>query len=310
MTHAPLRRLARWAIPLVIAVAALTVSACGDDGGAAATEQRGDGSVEDQIGFDAAGIAERQSRVEAAIQQCMAAQGFEYVPVDPLAQRAAITGSTRLSEDEFNQQFGYGISTLFGRGGEQTDPNARIRASLNAADRAAYDRTLWGESTGLTFAQAVDTGDFTELGGCTKQATEEVFGGAATLTALQGKLDELDEQIAADQRMVRANEDWVACMADRGYRFEEPDEIDGDVLERFREVVPGVEAGATAPPDPTVAYDRAALQEVQRYEVEVVRVDIECEEEFIAPVEAVVRPQYETAFREENQALITRLQPG
>ena len=310
MTHAPIRRLARWVLPLAIVAAALALSACGGDSGSADTEQRGNGSVEDQIGFDTAGIAERQSRVEAAIQACMAAQGFEYVPVDPLAQRAAITGSTRLSEDEFNEQYGYGISTLFGRGGEQTDPNARIRAGLSAADRAAYDRTLWGENTGLTFAQAVDTGDFTELGGCTKQSTEEVFGGAETLTALQSKLDELDEQIAADQRMVRANEEWVACMADRGYQFEEPDDIDGDVLERFREVVPRVEAGATAPPDPTVPYDRAALQEVQSYEVEVVRADIACEEAVIVPVEAVVRPQYETAFREENQTLIARLQPG
>ncbi len=310
MTHAPPGRVLRSALALVIAAAALAVSACGGDGGSAAAEPRGDGSVEDQIGFDAAGIAERQTRVEAAIQQCMAAQGFEYVPVDPLAQRAAITGSTRLSEDEFNEQFGYGISTLFGRGGESTDPNAAIRAGLRAADRGAYDRTLWGESTGLTFAQAVDSGDFTELGGCTKDSTETVFGGAATLTTLQGKLDELDEQIAADQRMVRANEAWVACMAEGGYEFEEPDEIDGDVLERFQEVVPGVEPGATAPPDPGAGYDRAALQAVQTYEVQVVGADIACEDEHITPVEAVVRPEYESSFRGENQALIDRLQPG
>ncbi len=293
---------------MAIASSTLAISACGGDG-STATEARGDGSVEDQIGFDTAGIAERQSRVEAAIQQCMAAQGFEYVPIDPLAQRAALTGSTRLSEDEFNNQFGYGISTLFGRGGEQTDPNQRIRAGLNAADRAAYDRTLWGDNAGLTFAQAVDSGDFTELGGCTEKSTEEVFGGAETLTALQGKLDELDEQILADQRMVTAVEGWRACMQQDGYRYESPDDVDPDMLERFRAVIPGVEPGATAAPDPSVAYDKASLAEVQRLEVQVVRADLACEDQKITPVEAVVRPQYEIAFRNENQALITRLQP-
>ena len=162
--------------------------------------------VEDQLGFDSAGIMARQSRVEASIRDCMKAQGFDYVPVDPYAQRAAVRAASRLSDEEFLRQFGYGISTLWGRGGQQADPNERIRRSLGPADRAAYERALWGENAGSTFAAAVDSGDFTKLGGCTRRATEAVFGGAQVLTQLQGRLDQLDDRILEDQRMVRAIE--------------------------------------------------------------------------------------------------------
>ena len=57
------------------------------------------------------------------------------------------------------------------------------------------------------------------------------------LTSLVEKLDELDERIIQDQRMVKANEKWTACMQEKGYRYEEPDEIDSDLEERFKAIV-------------------------------------------------------------------------
>ena len=190
--------------------AALCLSACGGSGDAEGGGTGGkqskqpSGPVEDQLGFDTAGIMARQSRVEADIHECMKAQGFDYVPVDPFAQRAAVTGASRPQRRGLPKQFGYGISTLWGRAGAQSDPNQQLRTSLGPADRRAYDRALWGENPGATFQAAVDSGDFTKLGGCTRKATESVFGGAQVLTQLQGKLDQLDERILADQRMVRA----------------------------------------------------------------------------------------------------------
>ena len=88
------------------------------------------------------GSMARQTQVEGRIRDCMSAQGFEYTPVDPFARQQAITGKARMTDEEFLKQFGYGISTLFGRGGDP-DPNDRIRTGLPAADRAAYDRALW-----------------------------------------------------------------------------------------------------------------------------------------------------------------------
>jgi hypothetical protein len=253
---------------------------------------------------------ELQSRVEARIQRCMKAQGFDYVPVDPFAQQQALTGKARLTDEEFTREFGYGISTLFGRGSKQSDPNERIRNTLSAADRAAYDRALWGDNPGATFAEAVDSGDFSELGGCTKQASEAAFGGTAVLNALVSKLDELDEAIIQDQRMVRANENWSKCMSEKGYRYEEPDEIDEDLLKRFKSIVGvAVRAGATGPPQPGTSYDRAALRDLQREEVKVGNADLECEQQEITPVEQRVRPQYEAAFRKQNRRLLARVRP-
>lgn len=308
MTRASSRPLRRRLAPLLLVAAALGLAGCG--AGAAGKEATPAGPVEDQLGFDPAGIAERQSRVEAAIGTCMTAQGFEYVPVDPLAQRAAITGSSRLSDEDFLKQFGYGISTLYGRGGAQRDPNERIRQGLSGSDRAAYERTLWGESPGATFSQAVDTGEFTRLGGCTRKATEAVFGGAATLSLLQGRLDALDQRITQDQRMVRATEKWSSCMATAGYRYAEPDDVDAALIERFQAIVgrsvqPG-ETSATvgAPPD------GAALAALQREEVATAIADLACEEREILPVENVVRPEYESSFRRENRDLLRRVVPA
>src|SRR4051794_14372932 len=194
---------------LVIAFATATVLAIAGCGGEApASTDKPPVDVEDQLGFDQAGIMARQSRVEAVIRRCMKSQGFDYVPVDPFAQRAAVLGASRLSDEEFLRQFGYGISTLWGRGRADADPNAKIRLALAPADRRAYDRALWGENRGATFNEAVDSGDFTKLGGCTRAATEKVFGGARLLTNLQERLDQLEERILQDQRMVRAIERW------------------------------------------------------------------------------------------------------
>lgn len=303
-------------ITIVVLTAALGLAACGGDDSASseqpASKKQPSGPVEDQLGFDTAGIMARQSRVEADIRECMKAQGFEYVPIDPFAQRAAVTGASRLSDEDFLNQFGYGISTLWGRGGAQADPNQRLRASLSAADRRAYDRALWGENAGATFQAAVDSGDFTKLGGCTRKATEAVFGGAQVLTQLQGKLDQLDERILQDQRMVRAVERWSSCMADAGFHYDDPDAIEGDFLRRMQKIVGHVSGKyATGPPpgEPPPAYDHAALAALQREEVATATADYTCERKTITAVEAIVRPQLEARFRQQNRSLFKRVKP-
>jgi hypothetical protein len=309
---------------LALLGAGLLIAACGggsDSGGASAATPAGTSStaaaqsgasVEDQLGFDAAGILARQSRVEGTIAQCMKNEGFDYIPIDPLAQRAALVGSSRLSDQDFLKQFGYGISTLWGHGNPQADPNQRLRATLGPADRRAYDRALWGDNKGATFAEAVDSGRFDRLGGCTLKATEQVFGGAQVLTQLQGKLDDLDDRIAEDRRMVKAIANWSECMASAGYRYEDPDEIDADLLRRTEKIVgplPGQFATGPAAGEKPRPFDHVALTRLQREEVAIARRDNSCELKKITPVESVVRPEYEARFRERNRGLIGQIRP-
>ena len=122
------------------------------------------------------------------------------------------------------------------------------------------------------------------------------------LTSLVEKLDELDERIIQDQRMVKATEKWTACMLEKGYRYEEPDEIDSDLEERFKAIVgTGVAPGTTTPP-PGASFDRAALTELQREEVRIANADLDCEKQEIEPVELEVRPQYEAGVPQAEPA--------
>ncbi len=296
----------RLLVMALMTIAAIAIAGCGGDDKSAETPQE----LEDTLGFGGDNAKEIQARVENRIGECMRAQGFEYQPVDPFAAQQAVTGKARISDEEFTKQFGYGISTLFGKGNQQSDPNERIRTSLSVADRAAYDRALGGDNPGVTFAEAVDSGDFSELGGCTKEASDASFGGAAVLNSLVERLDGLDERIIQDQRMVKANEKWSACLQEKGYRYEEPDAIDEDLTERFKAIVgAGVRPGTSTVP-PGASFDRAALTALQEEEVRIANADLDCEKQEIEPVERAVRPQYEEQFRKENQRLLARVRPA
>jgi hypothetical protein len=260
--------------------------------------------VEQQLGFDQASLDARQARAEAQIHDCMKAEGFDYVPIDPVAQLTAMFGTTDLREQE--KQFGYFVSTLYGRTRTQADPNERIRLALSRAERLVYDRVLGGDDPGATFQDAVDTGDFTKLGGCRRKAVEAEFGGTEMLMRIQERLDQLDERIVADPRMVKAVEKWSSCMARPGFRYTDPDAIDTTLLKRLETIV-GPVAGkfVTGPPpgDTPRPYDHAALASLQHEEMATWRADTACERRYIVPVETVVRAQYEAEFRRHNAAL-------
>jgi hypothetical protein len=287
---------------------ALGLSACGGGGGS--SSQPAGSDVEQQLGFDQASLDVRVGRAEARVRDCMKAQGFDYVPVDPVAQRATLLGTGNVREQE--QQFGYFVTTLWGRGRPQQDPNQRVRASLGAADRSGYDRALGGDNPTATFQDAFDTGDFTKLGGCRRKAIDAVFGGAQVLSEIQGKLDRLDERIVQDQRMVKATERWSSCMAAAGYHYTDPDAIDVDLERRLETLVgpvPGKFQTGPPPGEKPRPYDHAALAALQREEVDTWKADTACERKYITPVETVVRAQYEAQFRQRNQALMRQVRP-
>jgi hypothetical protein len=298
-------RQGRWvAVGLVCGLAGLT--GCG--GGKA--EAR-DGRLEEKIGLDQDGIRVRQAKAENLIRDCMKAQGFDYVPVDPNAAQAALVGASGMSKEDFEKQYGYGISTLYEQRRKQAvaGPNKAIRNSLSEADRKAYDRTLYGDDPTATFTEALDTGDYSRLGGCTKTATDQVFGGADVLQSLSSKLDELDQKIRADARMVKAVRDWSDCMRQAGFDgLSEQEQVDS-VLKKKLEAIVGPPDAAATPGSAEPDYDHAALAALQREEVAMVNADIKCEKQHIEDVEGKVSAEYETAFREQNAGLLAKVPP-
>jgi hypothetical protein len=285
---------------LAAVVALGLLAACGGGGDDEAEAQ----SLDEQVGLDGNAVFERQAKAENLIQQCMARQGFEYVPVDPREQEAALTGARGLSKDDFEEQYGYGITTLYEQRLEQaaSNPNTRIRNTLTESERIAYDRTLNGGDPTATFAVALDTGDFSHLGGCLREATEQVFGGADILATLETELAEVEERALNDPRMVEAIDEWSACMSDAGYDFEFPEDVDRVLQQQLEEIVGPPEARN---PD----FDREALLALQSEEVAMVRADIKCEEQHIADVEDKVLAEYEAEFREQHADFLNRVPP-
>jgi hypothetical protein len=296
----------RGLIVLAVGLAALaTLSACG--GGKASADKGG--TVEEQVGLDEDGIRVRQATVENLVRDCMKAQGFDYVPVDPAAQEAALTGTAGMSKDDFEKQFGYGITTLYEQRRRQAvaGPNKAIRTSLSEADGKAYDKALYGDDPTATFAEAVDTGDYGKLGGCVKSATDQVFGGADVLQSLSSKLDELDQKIRADARMVKAVREWSDCMRDAGYaNLAEQEDVD-TVLKKKLEAIVGSPGDVSAQSVDSADYDKAALTALQHEEVAMVTADKKCEKEHVESVEDKVTEEYESSFREENASLLAKV---
>jgi hypothetical protein len=298
----------------IVAIACLPLLAAGcggsnDKASGPAQQTATGGTVEDQLGFTRRGVAAASAKVENSIAACMKADGFDYVPVDPVAQQAALTGKANMSDEEYEKQFGYGITTLYGRGSAQSDPNATIRSQLGTADRAAYDRALSGGKPEQTFVFAVDTGDFSELGGCTKRATDAVFGGARLLQTVQRKLDELDDSIVADQRMVHALERWRACMKTAtGTEYEDDESVEEEITQRFEKIV-----GSVVPPGQVAAegtqVDMAALHALQRDELDLFNASFACERKHVDPVEDKVRREKEAKFKSDNAELLRTVKP-
>jgi len=192
-----------------------------------------------------------------------------------------------LSEEEYFQQYGYGISTLYtgldpqladvntpARIGLGSD-NLRIFESLSPSDQVAYNHTLFGEHTDATFAVSLEAEDFSRTGGCTKAAIDQIFTPEKLAITYFNPLDAL---IAQDQRMIGAIAEWSTCMGDAGFDYSTPEETEPDIKTRLDAITQGLkleELSATA---------QAALVELQGEERIIASTDYECAVEHVEPV--------------------------
>ena len=283
-------------------------------------------SVDAPLGLDEAGFALKQTQVEEHVKECMKRAGFEYIPIDPNATKAAITGTSGLTDDEFRRQYGYGISTVFekvveiSQSPKSADPNVVYRSKLDPAGQAAFDKALTGGLVEISVAGAIDgvrAGDLSGLGGCIEEGTTAVFGDATVVSAL-AKIEELDARAEADDRLVKARDNWSKCMKKQGFEYADPNSVDGIILDKLAAIVgptaakalgegntfsPLVFGTAALPP-----YDKAALAQLQAEELGTAQADLDCEEQFVADVEDKVKSEYIKKFAQENAALLTKAQ--
>jgi hypothetical protein len=272
-------------IPWIV-VGMMVLAACGggSNSGSNETQSASDGSGA-QVGRNEFGMTDEQlvtniESVEASIASCMAAAGFEYIPIDAVTFQDAmgsLGSAPGVSDEEFVTQYGYGLTTLppkvsFGAG----EDNAAILNDLTAADQTAYTRMLLGDDFDATFVIMLELEDFGPAGGCTKTAVEEVFTAEQLGPNFANPFDSL---VNADQRMIDALRAWSVCMKDAGYDYELPEDAEDELIERFDALTGG------ANPATLTGSDKDALTELQGQERAVAQVDLVCQEKELRQAE-------------------------
>ncbi len=184
----------------------------------------------------------------------MAAQGFEYVPVD-YGQMTFFGPGDGLDPTslEFAEQYGFGWSTMmFDEGFEEEagdfhDPNQEYIESLSEGAQEAYYEALYG--SGPEFDASMTEEEMDQLfednpelfgpSGCEGEAWEESssFGGAQQIWMEFGdQLDDLYERVQADPRIVEVERSWVECMGGKGHAFSSMDDMYMALDQRMQEL--------------------------------------------------------------------------
>jgi hypothetical protein len=257
--------------------AVLALTACGGSGASDASD--GDPQTTELPGIKEFGLTEEEftqhiERSQALTAECMANAGFEYIPVDVKTIEAAqdrVRQDPGLTRKTFKQKWGLAVTTRFDNPPRDVGmgPNLEIYNGLPESDRAAYARTLWGDTSNHDFVFAMDEEDFSRTGGCTREAVAKVFTPVQLKGSYANPKDVLVEQ---DPRIIEATRKWSECMHEHGYEYEEDqDEIIEEYQERLEELTEG---------DDPLALTGArakALKKLQQEEIEVSLADYDCQ---------------------------------
>lgn len=242
-TSATASRTARRAVlPAALGVLALVVSACGGGAGAATDDEDdsasafGSGPLDAYFeriygGSDEEMWQDQQRETEELVAECMAEQGFEYIPVDyaSMSQPAVEDSEVEWGTREFAEQYGYGMTSWPGMDEQPLpedeagweDPNQAYIEGMSDTERDAYYVALHGDMTGPEPGEEEEWEyDWTQAGcqGSSQQAIQEKYGLAGEeMTALQEEMEQLWTQIQSDERITSLTAQWSDCMADAGY---------------------------------------------------------------------------------------------
>lgn len=279
----------------------------------------------------------QEQATQESIRDCMVEQGFEYVPFVPDWETGFVGGIDyeNLTQGEFAEQYGFGISTYdMEQGAEEDpyadDPNQAVREELSESARAAYEAALYGAPMEAPEGAEGETFDMADVPddqkGCEQKAYESQGGEVNALyESLNDGFTELEERATSDERMVAATADYTSCMQDAGYDgLKDLYEIQNQFSERFGELQGGgmeqdpfadlteEELAAMSEeemealiPEPA-EIDPAALEALRKEEVAAAGADLRCRESTDSMM-AAVRAEYEQQFVDENREVLDQI---
>lgn len=247
----------------------------------------------EEFGMTPRHLTQAIERVESLIARCMREEGFQYVAADPATVRAGMSADKQIpgmTEREFIQRHGFGISTLYTGQPPQLNTgyspariglgerNVAYFRGLSAADQVAYNRALLGAGTNVTFAIAMEQENFSAVGGCTRDAVAQVFR-PEQLTA--SYYNPADAAVNNDPRMRAALREFARQMKDGGFDYNHPDEIEPAIRARLAALT----NGGTLQNTQMSAEQRGALRQLQEYEMAVAARAYRLQEDVLKPIE-------------------------
>lgn len=236
-------------------------------------------------------------RREELIAQCMAKEGFEYVP-------NTNNGGTVVGGDEYDgpawdslefaQQYGYGVVDWPGRAEmeesddsyeEYVDPNQGYIDSLSESEQQAYFETLYGIPQ--DYEEPLDGEEVEyeynwEDNGCWGWAENELNAGSGSNAWEDPEFEDLfaalDEMWSASQEsadIVAANQEWASCMDEAGFPgFTQQQDAMNSMYERQNQIY----ENAATPDGEWVEPDRALFDELQADEIVMATADWKCKD--------------------------------
>jgi hypothetical protein len=276
------------AVGTIVLIVLFAGSACAQTQGSPGTEE---------FGLTPRQLVQSVEKVEALISRCMRDQGFQYIAVDYITVRngmAADKNIPGLSEEEFINKYGFGVSTMYTGHPPQLatgyspakeglgERNIRIYKNLSPPDQVAYNRALLGENTDATFAVGLETENFSRTGGCTRKAIEQVFGPKQLRATYYNPKDAL---INKDPRMKAALRTYAREMRKAGFNYNHPDEAEPDIRERLAALT----SGGRVLVEKMSPEQLAALKKLQDYERRVAVMNFKLAKKLFDPVEEKIQ---------------------
>lgn len=247
----------RWVA--VAGVASLALTGCSSDKteGAADDKRTTLDSIMGAPDYENFDWEAQQQEIEELVAKCMAEEGWEYTPVT-YPDSGVDVEFTDEDELEYIKREGLGVTYYLlndpsdeaviddGRK-DFVDPNQAYVESLSEVESAGYYGSLYGtqkeQEAASTMEIDPETGDEYPVVsgslGCQGEAYDAVAGDDITQSpgyyeAMDVYRQELQERIDSDPRMVKLTDQWVSCMADEGFEYEDVEAYYNDVFTDFQ----------------------------------------------------------------------------
>lgn len=203
--------------------------------------------------YDEIDWREQELATQQKVAECMAAEGFEYIPYVPSDVGGGFIGE-EWDEETWVRENGFGVATWivnqdrFIQYEEEAanDPNNAIVEAMDELEREEYYRLLhggepeiientpWEEIEAMTPEEQQAFYDEAyrdwEPDGCYNTAWNDSFNQDAAQAFYEEFSDDLEavySDVESDPRIVEAQNSWSSCMAEAGYNYSTQEEMYG-----------------------------------------------------------------------------------